>query len=158
MVETIRAAQPADVAAMAALSQERRAVYQRYQPIFWRPAEGARQRQEVFFAHLLEQGQVIALVHEQDGAVDGFLIAQLVPAPPVYDPGGLTCLIDDFWVAEGKHWQGIGQTLLDEAIRRARARGAAQAVVVCAHLDQPKRAMLAGAAFSLASEWYVKSL
>ena len=158
MAENIRVAQPADVAAMAALSEERRAVYQHYQPVFWRPAEGARQRQEAFFAHLLEQEPVIALVHEQEGAVDGFLIAQVVSAPPVYDPGGLTCLIDDFWVTEGKDWQGVGQALLDEAISQARARGAAQAVVVCAHLDQPKRTMLAGAAFSIASEWYVRSL
>ena len=81
---------------------------------------------------------MIALVHESAGSIDGFVIAALMDAPPVYDPGGLTCLIDDFVVADGRDWQTIGLALLAEANRQARERGAAQTVVVCGHQDQPK--------------------
>ena len=45
-----------------------------------------------------------------------------------------------------------------KVMQQARQRGAAQTVVVCGHLDQPKRAMLAQVGFSIASEWYVQSL
>ena len=31
--------------------------------------------------------------------MDGFVIVTVVPAPPVYDPGGRSSLIDDFAVA-----------------------------------------------------------
>ena len=45
--------------------------------------------------------------------------------------------------------------LLNAARAAARERGAALSIVVCGHLDQPKREMLAASGFSLASEWYV---
>jgi len=86
------------------------------------------------------------------------VIATVVEAPPVYDPGGLTCLVDDFVVADPREWETIGATLLSEANRQARERGAVQAVIVCGHQDQPKRAMLAAGGFSVASEWYVKEI
>jgi GNAT superfamily N-acetyltransferase len=86
------------------------------------------------------------------------VIASLVDAPPVYDPGGLTCVIDDFVVADAREWQSLGGALLSEANRQAQARGAVQTVVVCGHQDQPKRSMLADLGFSIASEWYVKGI
>jgi len=38
------------------------------------------------------------------GQLTGFLIATLNLAPPVYDPGGLTCDIDDFVVTPAPKW------------------------------------------------------
>jgi hypothetical protein len=98
---------------------------------------------------------VIALVHERDEEIDGFVIASLVPAPPVYDPGGLTCLIDDFTVAAPALWPTAGEALLAEVGRRAKARGAVQFMVFCGHEHEPKRAMLAAAGLSLATEIHV---
>jgi hypothetical protein len=83
------------------------------------------------------------------------VIAELRPAPPVYDPGELTALVDDFVVADPEDWPTMGQALLDEALRRATTRGAVQSVVVCGHRDEPKRAWLRDSGHSLASEWYV---
>jgi hypothetical protein len=103
---------------------------------------------------LLGEENTIALVYEQNNTLDGFLFARLLSAPPVYDPGGLTCLIDDFTVNEGL-WLSAGMELLAAAREAARARGAVQVVVVCAHLDEPKRRMLAAAELSIGSEWYV---
>lgn len=79
--------------------------------------------------------------------------------PPVYDVvPGLTCRVDDYCVAEGHGWDEIGRQLLIEVMREAKQRGASQIIVVCAHLDQPKRRMLTDAGLSLASEWYVAPL
>jgi GNAT superfamily N-acetyltransferase len=154
----IRNAEPGDVPRLVELSEQKRIEYERYQPTFWRKAADSRERQTPFLAHQIRRENVIALVHEVGEAIDGFIIATLMPAPPVYDPGGLTCLIDDFAMAEGSGWQGIGAALLREVRREAAARGAVQAVVVCGHRDSLKREMLAGAGFTIASEWYVTEI
>ncbi len=76
---------------------------------------------------------MVALVHEEGQAIDGFIIGTLVEAPPVYDPGGLTCIVDDFMVARPEDWPTTGAALLGEVSSRAQARGAVQTVVVCGH-------------------------
>lgn len=152
---TIQPAEEAHVAAMVALSEQKRTEYAAYQPQFWRKATNSAAAQTPYFHHLLTQAHVLALVARQGETVVGFVIAGLAPAPAVYDPGGLTCMIDDFCVAAPEQWPTVGRDLLAAVTREAAARGAAQAVVVCGHLDEPKRAMLAGAGLSLASEWYV---
>lgn len=82
----------------------------------------------------------------------------IVAAPPVYDPGGPTCLIDDFAVAVPEQWPTVGVDLLGALRRTARERGAAQVVVVCGHLDGPKRTALEHSGLSIASEWWVAPL
>lgn len=97
-------------------------------------------------------------VYERDSHIVGFIIARLVPAPPVYNPGGLTCLIDDFCCASADEWSTVGVPLLEHIYAEARQRGAAQAVIVCGHLDQPKRQMLFSSGATIASEWFVHDL
>lgn len=156
---TVRQARTEDLGTIVALSEEKRRQYEPYQPQFWRKAPDSAAVQLAFLQVQLQRENVIALVHERpDGVVDGFVIAALVPAPPVYAPGGLTCAIDDYWVAGGAGWQGTGTALLDEAARLAKERGAAQVVVVTAGRDEAKRAMLQGESFSVASEWWVRSV
>jgi GNAT superfamily N-acetyltransferase len=154
----IRKAGPADVPRMVDLSEQKRLQHQSYQPTFWRKAADSREKQLPHFERVIGSDRVIALVHERAGTIDGFVIATVVEAPPVYDPGGLTCVVDDFVVADPQDWEAIGAPLLSEAYREASAQGAVQTVVVCGHQDQPKRAMLAGDGFSIASEWYVKEI
>ncbi len=92
---------------MADLADHYRRDHQYDAPVFHRPHPDARTRHEPFLASLVKDEEHIALVHETDGAVDGFVIAALVRAPPVYDPGGPACLIDDFVVAGpgcGRRW------------------------------------------------------
>lgn len=84
---------------MVSLSAIKRAEYETYQPTFWRKAQNAEEQQGPFFKALIAQENVITLVEKSEGAIRGFIIATLVGSPPVYDPGGLTCLIDDFTVA-----------------------------------------------------------
>src|SRR5437660_10445477 len=99
MPTTIRPASIDDVPAMVALSDRERTEREKFDPQFFRKAAGAAEAQSRYFKWQLQQANIIALVNERDGIVDGFAIATLINAPPVYDPDGLTALIDDFTVA-----------------------------------------------------------
>ncbi len=56
------------------------------------------------------------------------------------------------------HTGFVTRALLDAASAKARERGEVQTVVVCGHRDGAKRAMLAAAGYTIASEWYVRPL
>lgn len=152
----IRPAQADDVPAMVALSEAKRTQYEAYQPLFWRKAPDSAEKQSPFVAATIQRENVIALVQERAGEVIGFVIGTLVNSPPVYS-AGLTCLIDDYCVTD-QDWEGTGQALLDAVGAIAKERGASQILVVCGHLDQPKRALLAAAGHTIASEWWVRPL
>jgi len=140
---------------MATLAAIRREQYARYQPLYWRPAAGVQDKHRAYLASLVASDKVITLVSDDAGQVTGFLIATLTPAPPVYDPGGLTCQIDDFVVAPATKWPATGAELLRAGLAEAGRRGAVQAVVVTGHLDQPKRQALRACGLEIASEWWV---
>jgi hypothetical protein len=155
----IRDAEPADLDAIATLADERRVDYERAQPLFWKRADDALTQHRSWLTHLLASDEVISLA-AVDAAEEliGFLFATLVPAPPVYAPGGPTGLIDDFAVAASDLWATTGVELLDAARAELQARGAAQVVVVCGAHDEPKRTTLASAGLGVASEWFVGTL
>lgn len=140
---------------MTSLAAIRREQYARYQPLYWRPAAGAQDKQRPYLASLVASDKVITLVSEDAGQITGFLIATLTGAPPVYDPGGLTCQIDDFVVAPATKWPTTGAVLLRAGLAEAGRQGAIQAVVVTGHLDQPKRQALRACGLEIASEWWV---
>jgi hypothetical protein len=149
----VRAATGEDVAAMVSLSAAKRRTYAAIQPVFWRPAVDADARQTAWFTQLLERKGAIVLLAEDGQGVAGFAIGMLAPAPPVYDPGGFTCAIDDFCVRDEADWPSAGAALLREVRARARALGAVQVVVVCGAHDTAKRALLDGSGVTPASEW-----
>src|SRR5579864_7242442 len=99
---------------MVELSERKRSEYERYQPVFWRKADRSGEKQVPFFLAQLTKPNAIVLGHEESGEIDGFVIAVLVESPPVYDPGGWTCLIDDFAVARKTEWESAGMPLLEE--------------------------------------------
>jgi len=140
---------------MATLASMRREQYAQHQPVYWRPAADAQDKQRPYFAKLVAHDKVICLVSEDAGEVTGFLIATVSQAPGVYDPGGLTCQIDDFVVTSAAIWPTTGAALLRAGLAEAGRRGAVQAVVVTGHLDQPKRQALQACGLEIASEWWV---
>lgn len=154
----IRNAQQADCAALIELAAQKRLEYQQYQPRFWRIAAEAREKQLAFFTSMINRDDVLTFVCERADIIEGFTIADFVSAPPVYDPQGLVCRVDDFCIAQGQTWEDCGLPLLKAVMQEARRRGAVLSVVVCGHQDEPKRAMLKTAGFGIASEWYVKEL
>jgi hypothetical protein len=143
---------------MVELSSIKRAQYAAYSPIFWRPAAGASDAQRKFFASLVADPSWICLVHDAGGSIDGFVIARVTTAPPVYDPGGKVCMIDDFVVADPTLWPSVGIGLRDEAERRAAKLGAIISVTVCGERDAAKKSALQKSGSHVASEWYVRPI
>lgn len=155
----IRTAAEVDVAAMVALSDARRTEYATYSPVFWRKAADATEKQTGFIINRqLRDEQVITLVAEDAGTVHGFVIATILHAPPVYDPGGPVCSIDDYTVATPELWPTLGVELLNAATTQAKEQGAVLVIVVCPHLEEAKRTMLHEQGATIASEWFVKPL
>ena len=155
---SIRAARDADIPQMVAMAEAKRIEYEGYSPVFWRKASDSSPKQELFFQRLLTSPDVIALVAEVEDTLSGFIIGAVTMAPPIYNPGGLVCIIDDFAVAKPQEWDLVGTELLAAVERDAKARGAVLSVVVCPQRDRTKRTMLQKAGAAVASEWYVKSL
>jgi GNAT superfamily N-acetyltransferase len=156
--EAVEVAAHDDVEAVAALAEVRRQNYEAHQPLFWRQADDALTRHTGYLHGLVDDPQCIFLVARHSGALSGFVIGRLVPAPPVYEPGGLTCLVDDFAVARDDDWSGLGVRLLKDLAGRAHERGAVQAVVVSGRHDEAKRQALTAAGLSVATEWWVGPL
>lgn len=150
----IRLATTADVSSMVALSDQKRSAYEQAQPQFWRRAEKANEEQAKWFEWLLSKNIHILLVAEMNHQIVGFIMGELKLAPEVYDPGGLTLMIDDFCVKSPELWNPIGDQLLCELQQQAKQRGAVQTLVVCGYHDEPKRQFLKRERLSIASEWY----
>ena len=93
MLEDVRALTAEDVPTMVA-SEKERTERERFEPEFFPKAEQGATTQEAYFKWQLTQPNVIAVVHEAESGIDGFAIASLITAPPVYKPGGPTALID----------------------------------------------------------------
>lgn len=154
---SIRPAMPADVPHIVELSERHRTTLAQYQPLFWSKAEDSRAQHLRYIGGLLRRPDVLAFVHGTAGELAGFIVGTLAPCPPVY-AAGLTCSVDDFWVADAQSWEITGRGLLDVLRQNARRRGATQVVVVCPHLDQEKRSMLDAAGLTVASEWFTAPL
>lgn len=157
-MDSIRVAKASDIDAMVDLSEVKRSEYATYQPLFWRKAQDSAEHQIKYFHRLLDQQSMIMLVHTTDGQLDGFIIASIVPAPPVYDICGLNCLVDDFCVRDETTWSNVGQQLLSETLKVAKTKGAVQVVIVNGHHHAQKRKFLQDAGLSLASEWYTSAI
>lgn len=154
----IRRAIEADIPRMVTISETKRIEYEGYSPVFWRKAPDSSPKQELYFQSLLMGTEVIALVAEAEDLLLGFVIGAIITAPPVYNPGGPVCIVDDFAVANSTDWHSVGATLLEAVEGEAKARGAVLSIVVCAQRDQAKRELLRSAGASVASEWHVKPL
>jgi hypothetical protein len=138
----VRAMAARDVEWAALVMDQRRQVYARYSPVFWRPARDAAGVHARFLARQIAAPQFIALRTD-----DGFLIAEL---------RGSEVLIDDFAVTGEDRWPADGAGLLASAWGQATAAGARTARVVTAAADGPKVALLVSAGLAPASRWWVK--
>ena len=154
----IRRATSSDVADLVRISAKFRSELAGFQPQFWRVAEGADEKQHGFFEFVISQDKMVVLVAESETGIQGFLMAAFVPAPPVYDPGGLTCLVDDFGVKNTEDWIEIGEQLLNYLSPLAKEKGCNQMVIICPQLHLGKRSLLSSLEFSVASEWWVRGL
>jgi hypothetical protein len=151
----IRPAIIEDLHAMAELAEAKRRLYASWQPVFHRPHPEARQRHSDFIKSILREPDWILLVADNAGAVDGWLLARLAEAPPVYAPGGKVCMVDDFVVRDDSLWMTSGKALLRGLKESSWRQGAVLLNIVCGPRDGAKRALLQDFGLDLASEWWV---
>ncbi len=149
----IREATVQDIYAMVALSDIKRCEYAVAQPQFWKRADNANQMQMEWFEELFTHENCFLYVAEEDSKIIGFAIGRVVAAPEVYNPGGMTMMIDDFCVNDPSLWSSVGKYLVD-ALRNA-SEDVKQLLIVCGAHDQDKRKFLKEIGLSVASEWYV---
>jgi len=138
--------------------QEKFHRYTAYQPLYYNVASDSRAKHLLYLAAQMTAGKQIMLVHENAGRIDGFLMANILAPPPIYDSKLVTCMVDDFVVADPSLWPTTGAALLDEAERLAKSRGAIQTVAVCGHGDESKRQFLASRGLTISAEWYTKPM
>jgi len=154
----IRQATKKDVSQMVLLSEEKRTLYESYQPVFWGKASDSAEQQAPFFESLLSQDNHIALVCEVGQKLSGFIFGAVALPPPVYDAGGKVCMIDDFCISADAQWENEGRALLQGCRKNAVAMGAVQFVIVCGQMDELKRKFLSDSDLTVASEWYTGPL
>jgi len=154
----LRKAVEGDIEAIALLAAQKRKQYERYQPVFHKEGEKALELHTSFLKDSLSKENTLVWVSESGGHLNGFIIGAIVNAPPVYAPGGKICFVDDFMVENPGSWGTVGRGLLEKVMEEAKGRGAVLANVVCGPLDQPKRDLLAGTHFQVASEWHVRNI
>jgi predicted acetyltransferase len=141
----------ADIPDMVALSDQKRKAYERVQPQFWKHSENANSIQAAWFTELLEREDYLLFVTKnKTDEMLGFVIAQRVKAPEVYNPGS-TLMIDDFCVKEPSLWQSCGGALLSK-LKEFKAE---QVVIVCGNHDHVKSEFLGKNGLSVSSKWYV---
>jgi len=129
----------------AGLMEKRRRDYERYSPVFWRPAEGVVGLHEQFLRDRITAATTVAF---RTG--HGFIIGE---------QRGPKGFVDDFAIEPPGAWDSDGAALLLAAADRlAAADGVATVVVVTAHADRAKNGMLASLSLTLAEQWWVRAL
>lgn len=151
----VSGATKADIASMVNLSYQKRKAYEKAQPQFWRYSENAEEIQAKWFEELLEHKDYILLAAKENQNTFGFIIGRLVKAPEVYNPGGLTLMIDDFCCED---WVSVGEQLMDKIAVIAKEKGAAQFYVVAGNHDLEKCKFLEDFGLTCASKWYVGTI
>lgn len=127
---TVRPATVADVSPMSQLASGRRTDYPE-----------------------IERADLVTRVCVTASGVQGYVIGRLVPAPPVYDPGGLTALVLEL-VAAAEDYLAVGSALLHELEKTTQQQGAVQVVAICPHHALAQQALLFELGYTIASEWY----
>ena len=149
----------ADLDNMVKLSYEKRRSYELAQPIFWRyagPAGDKVQRQ--WFEELMQKNDYILMVCEENDKILGFVIGRIIKAPDVYDPGGLTLMIDDFCIDKDQSWDVVGKSLIDKIKILGSKKGSTQLLVISGAHDEAKNKFLSKINLTTASYWYTGSI
>jgi hypothetical protein len=143
---------------MAALCDEFRTLLETYSPVFWRKKANMVGIHTGYLEGLIKNPNQITLVSEKEGRIEGFITGLITTAPPVYDPGGMVCLVDDFVVRDPLSWKTLGKDLLVACENSARFRSAVIVIIVSPVKCVEQREMLRDHGVEPVSEWRVKAL
>lgn len=145
----VRRATPDDSPAVAAMA-ERSTPHEHAMHLLWdrRPSLAG-------YRELLANPDLISVVAESQGRVVGYAIGRPGgPAPPVYDPGGTTCLVDEFALDDRDAWPESGAPLLAALEAAAGERGDVQLLVACGRDELQKRELLDRRRYRYPVDWY----
>jgi hypothetical protein len=154
MTISVRRATSSDLGAIVTLVSAKRAQLESFEPVAWHPSEHAPAMTEEFFRMQVGEQGPIFLVATDGARVIGFINAVLQPAPPVYDPGGKSIMIDDFAVIEGDAGDEAAMALLDAALSEGRGRGAVQVIIVAAAKDERAAKWFRARQLHVFSNWW----
>jgi len=154
----IRRANGEDISSIVSLSDQKRRFYEKANPQFWKRAENANELQRQWFTTILDNPNYFIYVADNKTQIDGFIIGQNINAPAVYNPGGMTLMIDDFCVASPELWETVGYKLLITVSNEGKKNGAVQVLIVSGFHDQEKGLFLKKQGLYVVSEWYVKQI
>lgn len=141
---TVRSLEPGDVPWAADLMEDRRQLYARYSPVFWRPASGITDRHASFLGRQIAAAPNVGLRTDH-----GFIIGQR---------RGAEGFVDDFAIDADGTWSDDGSALLIAAWEQLAAGGADVLRVVTAKADETKVRMLEDRSLQLVDQWWVKPL
>jgi hypothetical protein len=148
----VRALTSGDVGWMADVMVERRARYEQFSPVFWRPAAHARDVHEPHLAACVANDRYVGLRTE-----NGFVLGELQAAgSPPWWPESPLGFIDDFAVVHDDAWMRDGKSLLLAAWSLLLDQGAESVRVVTARRDDAKVALLRSVGLSLGESWWVR--
>jgi len=128
----------------AELMELRRQAYERYSPVFWRPAPNVTGPHARFLRNQISAPATIALRTR-----DGFIICQRRETEG---------FVDDFAVSPPGSWDHAGAALLLAAAERLAATGIHAVRVVTADADHAKCDMLESLSLRVAEQWWVREL
>jgi GNAT superfamily N-acetyltransferase len=153
---TIEVARSEDAHEAALLADAKRGEYERYSPVFWRPAKNALERHESWLAKCLDDDTYTSFAARSGSTLVGIAMAAHSVFPPPFrgDPES-SWLVDDFFVRSGDDWSGVGVELVEAVEGAARDLGAVRIVVLSARRDEPKRAMLSSLGYERGASWWV---
>lgn len=153
----VRPTKSIDVDEMMLLSRTKRLAYEKVQPTFWRYAgeKGDNSQRKWFHDLLNDKNHVMLIAESESKEILGFIVGKLIVAPEVYNPGGLTLMIDDFCVQSENLWYDVGAMLIEAIKAKVKTKDVTQILVVCGAHDHPKRKFLTDNNLSIASMWFV---
>ena len=140
-----------DVPWMVEMMASRRALYETFSPVFWKPSPNAREVHRPYLASCMTSDR-----HCGFRTDDAFILgeAQDAGAPPWWSDVTLG-FVDDFAVTGGASWADAGATLLRAAWRELARRGVATLRVVTRRRDTPKVAMLESVGLTVGESWWI---
>jgi hypothetical protein len=153
----VRKSISSDIDIMVSISKDKRLSYEKAQPQFWSYSgkDGDNAQREWFKELLSHKDYIMFTAEDLNQEILGFIIGRLMLAPEVYNPGGLTIMIDDFCIKSEDLWISVGIELIKNIQKKAKEKGAVQVLVVCGAHDKKKRKFLMNQNLYVVSEWFV---
>lgn len=154
----VRRPTPDDIKSVVEISSQKRRNYEEEVPHLWKQANNANILEEIFFRSLLSKNSYIFLVAERKKEIIGFVIGKKIYSMGIYDPGGITILINDFCIDEEEEWQHVGKKLLEAITDSSKNQGVASLLITSGHHDMSKNQLLNAFGLKPALEWYCTPL